>query len=256
MVIQSGTVTPGSAILASEYNDLRTDVLTPSVIQGTISSAGSITLAGENNPHGILFVDTEAGTAATDNLDGIDPGNFPVGGVLWLRQSTASRNVLVRDTNVGGGNIRLGGGDQIWLDDVRDTTGLMHLGSDIWQQIPSYQATTEDIEDLAVTAAKIANNAVDDTKAGNRVPQVYRRQGGDANDWAYVGDTDYTPGAVRIQCGYNATAGSASKVINFPVAFSYDPLVFVTVTAAAPRLVRRGAVYPGSVVITITDSGI
>ena len=87
------------------------------------------------------------------------------------------------------------------------------------------------------TAARLANDIVDDTKVGNRVPALTRRQGGSATDWGTVGETTYTPGAVRIQAGRFAATGTG-ETITFPVAFSYSPLVFIT-TDAPP--------YPGAV---------
>ncbi len=79
----------------------------------------------------------------------------------------------------------------------------------------------------------IANDAVDDTKVGNRVPQFYRRQGGSATIWATTGTTDYTPTTVRMQTGVRTiTIPSGASNISFPfslpVAFAYAPVVFVT----------------------------
>lgn len=83
------------------------------------------------------------------------------------------------------------------------------------------------IDNLAVGAAALANDSVDDTKVGNRVPQMYRRQGNSATDWWSSGTTTQTPGAVRMQVGYISTTDGGS--ITFPVAYSYIPLVFATV---------------------------
>lgn len=70
-------------------------------------------------------------------------------------------------------------------------------------------------------------NSVDDTIAGDRVPQFYRRQGGSASNWNSPGSNNYTPGAVRIQSGVLPVAfsgGSAySGTVTFPVAFSDIP---------------------------------
>lgn len=81
----------------------------------------------------------------------------------------------------------------------------------------------------AVVTDTIANDAVDDTKVGNRVPQFYRRQGGNSTDWTIAGTTTYTPTTVRMQAGHASlttnTSGYAS--VTFPVSFSNKPLVFV-----------------------------
>lgn len=84
-----------------------------------------------------------------------------------------------------------------------------------------------------VTTSMIQANAIDDTLAGNRVPQFYRRQGGNATDWNTPGTTTYTPAAVRMQAGVvsvgNLAAGAEGTAsITFPVAFSAKPLVFVS----------------------------
>lgn len=84
----------------------------------------------------------------------------------------------------------------------------------------------------AVNTADIANDAVDNTKVGNRVPQLIRRQGGDANDWSILGITTYTPTMVIIQVGvaeleFTGTTGTA--IVTFPVAFSNVPIVIGTI---------------------------
>jgi hypothetical protein len=115
------------------------------------------------------------------------------------------------------------------------------------------QVATAGIADDAVTAAKIADNAVgadqidagavgnselasdavDDTKVGSRVPQFYRRQGGDTSDWSVAGTTTYTPTTVRMQAGAVDVVFSAqtSKTfsITFPTAFSNKPLVICSI---------------------------
>ena len=93
-----------------------------------------------------------------------------------------------------------------------------------------------------VTLAAMADNSVDDTKVGNRVPALTRRQGGSATIWNTFGVTDYTPTTVRMQTGcYRETdAGPSGNItITFPVAFSFVPIVFVEValdTAATPQI--------------------
>jgi hypothetical protein len=83
-----------------------------------------------------------------------------------------------------------------------------------------------------VATAGIALNAVDDTIAGDRVPQFYRRQGGSATDWTVQGTTSRTPAAVREQVGVArvsfSSSSSASVTITFPVAFSNKPIVMAS----------------------------
>lgn len=75
------------------------------------------------------------------------------------------------------------------------------------------------------TTARLANDIVDDTKVGERVPQFYRRQGGHGTDWSVAGTTAYTPGPVRMQSGTRAIA-EGGTTITFPTAFSDTPQVF------------------------------
>lgn len=81
-----------------------------------------------------------------------------------------------------------------------------------------------------VNTENLADDAVDDTKVGNRVPQFYRRQGDDSSDWNVPGDTNYIPTSVRMQAGtieVGSDVGGEVRVF-FPVAFSDVPLVYVT----------------------------
>lgn len=92
--------------------------------------------------------------------------------------------------------------------------------------------TQAKIDAGAVGTTELANNAVDDTKVGNRVPQVYRREGGHATDWNVVGGTSYVPGAVRMQCGSSMWTGAAAAsglvTIGFTTPYSYPPIVLAT----------------------------
>lgn len=97
-----------------------------------------------------------------------------------------------------------------------------------------YAATTLRPADGSVTTVKLADDAVDDTKAGNRVPKLTKRMGGNASDWAVAGTTTYTPSAVLQQVGYiGLTLGSGDTnvrgLISFPTAFGNKPLVFATI---------------------------
>jgi hypothetical protein len=86
-----------------------------------------------------------------------------------------------------------------------------------------------------IPTAGIADDAVDDTKVGNRVPQFYRRQGGSATDWAAGGTNNYEPTTVRMQSGAIESLGGP-KTIVFPTAFSNNPIVIAN-TSAVPVFV-------------------
>ena len=78
-----------------------------------------------------------------------------------------------------------------------------------------------------VATAGLAANSVDDTIAGNRVPQFYRRQGGSTTIWSTAGTTTYTPTAVRMQAGVITVTGGAITM-TFPTAFSQAPILILT----------------------------
>lgn len=110
---------------------------------------------------------------------------------------------------------------------ITDTRTYTHFATEVSSAM---------LADLAVTTAKMALDSVDDTIVGDRVPQFYRRQGGDASNWKSPGTTNYTPAKVRMQGGsIDITIGigsiSASVSITFPVAFSNEPIVIVGVQA-------------------------
>jgi len=77
------------------------------------------------------------------------------------------------------------------------------------------------------TTARLADDIVDDTKVGNRVPQFRRRQGGNATHWSFTGSTDYTVGAIRMQGGAAQSSSSAAVTITFPEEFGGTPLVYL-----------------------------
>lgn len=91
---------------------------------------------------------------------------------------------------------------------------------------------------IEVETAMLEDDAVDDTKVGNRVPQFYRRKGGSATDWDVAGTTTYTPTTVRMQAGVHSVTISngndnQSGSITFPVSFSAAPIVIICVSGNA-----------------------
>jgi hypothetical protein len=122
--------------------------------------------------------------------------------------------------------------DDSTLEDDGAGTLRVKSGGITATQLASNAVTTAKITDANVTLAKMAADSVDDTKAGNRVPQFYRRQGGDASNWSTPGTTTQTPGAVRMQAGSVTvpftTSTTETITITFPTTFSQPPLVFLT----------------------------
>lgn len=92
--------------------------------------------------------------------------------------------------------------------------------------------TSDTLSFLQITNGMLGNDIVDDTKVGNRVPQFYRRQGGNATNWVTPGTTTYTPTTVRMQAGSIeislSAANESSELITFPTAFSQTPIVIVS----------------------------
>lgn len=136
-----------------------------------------------------------------------------------------------------------------------DTSGTVTL-TDEREMAQVRQASIEDgilsadtagrlkMADAFVNTAKLADDSVDDTKAGNRVPQFYRRQGGSSSDWSSPGTTTYTPTSVRMQAGSHlfsslVSGGSDVVSITFPTAFSNVPLVLCSfqISGSTPSLV-------------------
>jgi len=101
------------------------------------------------------------------------------------------------------------------------------------------------------------DDSIDDTKVGNRVPALTRRQGGSATEWDVSGANSYTPTAVRMQVGCKAAAfGDTSQAtiqFNFPIAFSYSPLVVLSLATSVPldQIVRLRCVTASASSCTI-----
>jgi len=104
-----------------------------------------------------------------------------------------------------------------------------------------------DYRDYCEFSSEVAVDSVDDTQVSNRVPQLYRRQGGHADDWEVPGAVNRTPGMVRIQCGaieVTLTGSGAGElavtVVTYPVAFSHNPLIFVSLGSMQESVVAYG----------------
>ena len=110
-----------------------------------------------------------------------------------------------------------------------------------------------DMRDYApkVDTNNIEDNAVDDTKVGDGVPYLNLRQGGNIVSWDVTGITDYTPGAIRQQCGAIEWTGVATDnhwvLVSYPAAFVENPLVFA---------ICRKDSFPGNISVGISHQGI
>jgi hypothetical protein len=209
------------------------------------------------------YLNELAGTVTGANTVSINTGGAMVDGKWYENGAAVSVTV---PSAVGGGNTRkdrivlrcswAGYAERITLlpgvDAASPTAPAITQTSGTTYDIPLYIATvttagtvtltdergfalinTAELADAAVTLAKMAADSVDDTKAGNRVPALTRRQGGSATVWKTQGTTNYTPTMVRQQCGaalvyISAGTKTDAGAITFPVAFSQTPLLLLT----------------------------
>lgn len=111
-------------------------------------------------------------------------------------------------------------------DTVQVATNGLANGAVTNIKIGSDAVTADKIAAGAVGTSELANNSVDDLKAGPRVPFMYRRQGQSSTDWWTPGTTTQIPGAVKMQSG--CISLGIGQQVTFPVPFTGDPLVFVT----------------------------
>jgi len=99
--------------------------------------------------------------------------------------------------------------------------------------------------------ARLANDIVDDSKIGNRVPAIPWRYGGGAS-WPTAGTTGYAVSNVRMQCGVATVTISAGQqdgtlAIMLTAPFGATPIVLASLqsTNGAEDLVMWSA-YAGS----------
>jgi hypothetical protein len=187
-----------------------------SLATGTITTGGVITLTDARNfRKSTAMVDT-----AEMKADSVTD---------TILRNAAAVSVIGRAANSSGNpaDIAAGANDRL-LARVADALAFVQLTAGMF---PAGVVPVGGLADGAVnTTAKLANDIVDDTKAGNRVPQFYRRQGSNAADWSQAGSTNYTPTAVRMQGGAAVSGAAAGLAITFPVAFSQVPVVLAIAT--------------------------
>ncbi len=154
-------------------------------------------------------------------------------GNAQFRQS-AGVSVVGRSANSTGNVADISAGSNDTL--LRRVSNALSFGQLTLGMIPDLLITSAKLAAGAVTAGKLANGAVDttarmandivdDTKVGNRVLALPRRQGGDAANWAVQGTTTYTPTNVRMQVGSLEMGNSGTWTVTFPQAFSNRPIV-------------------------------
>lgn len=147
---------------------------------------------------------------------------------------------------------------EISLASFTITTGGVITVTDTRTWAASALASADDdtLETNAAGLLQVKDDGIDDTKAGDRVPQLRRRQGGGAG-WNTAGTTTYTPGPVRMQAGvFSLTLGIGTAldtaVITFPEAFSQAPLLLVSVSCS----VDLEEFFVGTVSTSTTGAGV
>ena len=85
---------------------------------------------------------------------------------------------------------------------------------------------------------------------------VYGRLGGSATDWQSSGSTSRTVTNPMIQCGSASVSTASAASVTFPTAFSYRPLIFLSIDASADLFViSHSSVVPSgfSIILKRTD---
>jgi hypothetical protein len=207
-------------------SDANVDVSIPSAVGGGNTRIDRV----------VLRADWTAQTVRITRISGTDAGS-PVAPALTQTSGTTWDTPLYQALVDTAGTVTLTDERQMAKIDTGDIS-LLAITSAL---IGPNAVIAGKLADGAVdTTARMANDIVDDTKVGNRVPQFYRRQGGDATDWSVSGTTTYTPGAVRMQSGAVAMALVATFAVSvdvtFPVAFAAKPGVQVAIGNTSNRL--------------------
>lgn len=154
----------------------------------------------------------------------------------------------------------LGTNDRLTIDTSGNTTvaGSVTAGTGL-----TVSSGSVSLPAGSVAGAAIADNAIDDTKVGDRVPQFYRRQGGDPSSWHISGTNNYTPsGGIRMQGGvmviqivagtYTGATVAASATVTFPQAFSNTPIVYLSVNSVYAPVFGVGVSSPSSTTFGIS----
>lgn len=211
-------------------------------VEGAISGTGTVT-GGNTHDHdgGDGAVIPEAGLAAAVIAQLVTNGNThdhvggdgnPIAGIVTGGDSHA---------HIGGAGAAI------------DTDALA-AGAVTNPKIGAQAVDTAELANLAVGTAKIAADAVDDTKAGDRVPQFYRRKGGSSSNWSTQGSSSYTPGAVRMQGGVfritiaDASTGNSGS-INFPTSFSNVPIILVSTKCSNRAFLRIDSISSSGITV-------
>lgn len=196
----------------------------------------------------VLRVSWAGFTARITRIAGTDAAS-PTAPAITQTPGTTYDIMLYQALVDTGGTVTLTD-ERIWaaprVDDntIQTNSGVLEIKDSgvTTDKIADGNVTTDKIADGDVTTDKLAADSVDDTKAGNRVPQFRRRKGGNASDWSIQGSTNYTPGAVRMQAGVTTVSFSPGQsatnvTVTFPEAFSNKPIILASKDLSAPSTI-------------------
>jgi hypothetical protein len=166
------------------------------------------------------FTTTEDGTAIT--APGAGSNYYRV--VMQTDWATQETRLVVLDVDTGSPPAVTQTWGTTWevsLATIQITSAGVVTVTDTRRYIPEIQT------------GNLADDSVDDSKAGNRIAQFYRRQGSNATNWASPGTVTYTPTAVRMQGGVRELTivngnNSDNVSVTFPTSFSGTPIIIVT----------------------------
>lgn len=248
--LATGTITTGGVITLTDARNFRKST-------AVVGTNELVALAVTTAKIALLNI-----TTALINDLAVTTGKIAANAVTFakfVQSAAAGLSVVGRSANSAGDFAEIVAGTDGHV--LRRSGTTLGFGTVVAAGLASDAVTTAKILDANVTLAKLAADSVDDTKAGNRVPQFYRRQGGDAADWSVPGSTNRTPTAVRMQAGIISMGSIPSENVvqvgvTFPTAFSNKPIVLATpfVNGAAGATVEIGAVSATQATLNVKNT--
>lgn len=204
----------------------------------------------QNNKVGPNYLNAFANSLSANTIT-VQSGGAVVDGKPYLNDANLGVNV---PSAVGGGNTRI---DRIVLranwsaqtvritriagtDAASPTAPAITTTSENTYDVKLYQVRVntsgtvtievDEREWAQLVTNEVANDAIDDLKAGNRVLRLVKRVGGDPSRWTDGGTNVYTPTMTIRQVGstsltVNSGQSSASGTFNFPQAFGEQPVM-------------------------------
>ena len=188
---------------------------------------------------GVIAVTVETGRASFANSPRVGMLGMPARTVLGNPASAAGEGQAIAAASDGQvlrrSGSSLGFGQIVAAGIANDAVTAEKLDGGL-------ELATAQFANGAVATSKLADNAVDDAKAGDRVPAFIRRQGGSDADWNAPGASNFTPGRVTMLCGITSvtvSSGFGAYVdVTLPVALS-KPLLYTSITYQSSVTVPR-----------------